>query len=262
MHGMKMKPSFLQYRVPNFLGYKTIDGGKTWNVVYSDTTKATFFNSVKFANDSIGLAVSDAIDDQLYLIKTTDGGATWKRVDNTPQQLQGEFNFAASNTCIEFLPSGRAWMATGGSVARVFKSYDFGKTWNPIETPFIAGNQSTGIFSISFTDDLHGCIVGGTYDQPALNKNIAAYTNDGGETWELPSSMPAEFRSCVQQVKNSTSDFLFAIGKTGCDYSTDQGKSWNFMDSTGYYTFRPIPNQRAGFVSGADGKIAKIEFEE
>lgn len=244
---------------PNF-GYKTTNGGKTWQLVYTDNTKGAFFNSVKFANDSIGLAVSDAIDGQLYLIKTTDAGNTWKRVKNTPQQKEGEYNFAASNTCIEFLPSGKAWIATGGSIARVFYSNDFGKTWEVSNTPIACGNESTGIFSIDFMDDLNGIIVGGTYNQPELNKNIAAYTINGGITWKLSASMPTEFRSCVQTIKNPDTTFSIAIGKTGLDYSFDNGKNWNFIDSTGYFTFCPIPNKNAGFAAGANGKIAKIEF--
>ncbi len=245
---------------PNF-GYLTEDGGESWNVVYNDTTKGIFFDSVKFADENTGLAVSDPIEGKPLVIKTTDGGKTWRKIENLPASVNGEANFAASNTCIEFLPSGKAWIATGGSVARIFYSEDFGENWQVAETPIIQGNVSSGIFSVAFKNDLEGVIVGGTYDKPELNKNIAAFTSDGGKTWTLAEKMPKEYRSCVQCVTNKNANFFFAIGKTGCDISCDEGKTWNFCQELNYYTFRSVPERNYGFAAGSEGRIAKIVFK-
>jgi photosystem II stability/assembly factor-like uncharacterized protein len=244
---------------PEF-GFLTEDAGKSWNIVYRDTTAGLFFNSLKFADDKNGLAVSDPVEGKLFVIRTEDGGLNWKRVGNIPDIIEGEANFAASNTCIEFLPSGKAWIATGGKVSRVFYSEDFGKSWNVSETPIISGETSSGIFSVSFKNELEGVIVGGTYDKPEQNTNIAAYTNDGGETWNSSETMPKEYRSCVQLINNVSNNFFFAMGKTGCDFSADSGKNWQYISDTGYYTFRAIPGKFAGFAAGANGSIAKIDF--
>ena len=243
---------------PDF-GYKTNNGEKSWNVVFRDTTSGLFFNSLKFSDSKNGLAVSDPVNQKFYVIKTTNGGETWSRVTNLPNIREGEANFAASNTCIEFLPSGKAWIVSGGSAARVFYADDFGNSWKVTQSPLVAGNPSSGIFSVSFSDNKHGVIVGGTYDNPTWNKNIAAYTTDGGKTWLLPDTMPKEYRSCVQYVPGKN-DFFFAVGKTGCDFSLN-GITWNFADSTGFYTFRPVQGKREGFVAGADGKIAQVKFK-
>ncbi len=245
---------------PDF-GYSTTNGGKSWEVVYRDTTAGLFFNSLKFADDVHGLAVSDPIDGKFFVIRTEDGGDSWQRVESLPPVEEGEANFAASNTCIEFLPSGKAWIGSGGKAARVFYSEDFGKTWNVAKTPMIRGTASSGIFSVAFQNDKAGAVVGGNYDQPEVNTNIAAYTVDGGKNWLSAETMPAEYRSCVQPVKSGRYSFLFAIGKTGCDVSVDGGQNWKFISEVGYYTFRAVPGQLTGFAAGSDGRIARVEFQ-
>lgn len=241
-------------------GYRTIDGGETWKVVYQDSTQGLFFNSLKFASDLVGLAVSDPVGGKLFVIRTEDGGENWARVLEIPDVDVGEANFAASNTCIEFLPTGKAWIGTGGMAARIFRSEDFGKSWEAIKTPMIRGLASSGIFSVCFKNDELGMIVGGIYDEPEFNSNIAAYTVDGGANWLPAENMPNEYRSCVQQVVTRESSFAFAMGKTGCDISFDNGVNWQFIDTTGFYTFRAVPGKPGGIAAGADGKIAKIRF--
>ncbi|HPF50069.1 MAG TPA: hypothetical protein PK335_00775 [Draconibacterium sp.] len=244
---------------PDF-GYKTENGGETWEVVYQDTTTGLFFNSLKFADNLNGLAVSDPVDGKFFVIRTENGGQNWERVTNMPEVENGEANFAASNTCIEYLPSGKAWIATGGMTARVFYSEDFGKSWEVAKTPMIRGQASSGIFSIAFKNDREGIVVGGIYDQPEINTNVAAYTIDGGKNWISSTEMPSGYRSCVQFISDGNRDFTLAIGKAGCDYSLDGGISWNFLSNEGYYTFRAVPGKSIGFAAGSDGRIAKISF--
>ena len=242
-------------------GYQTFDGGKNWKVIYSDSTDGLFFNSINFANEYVGLAVSDPIDGKFFVLRTEHAGERWTRITNIPEVKNGEANFAASNTCIEFLPSGNAWIASGGINARVFYSNDFGRNWNVSNTPIIRGQASSGIFSIEFKNDKEGVIVGGIYDQPEINTNIAAYTTDGGKNWLPAAKMPQEYRSCVQTVLLENEIIYLAVGKTGIDFSRD-GVNWNFIDSNGYYTFRAVPGKAEGFVAGANGRIAKVYFNK
>lgn len=244
---------------PEF-AYKTKDGGENWEPVFRDTTSGLFFNSLKFADSNNGLAVSDPVDGRFYVLRTKNGGQNWERVLNLPEVKTGEANFAASNTCIEFLPGGEAWIASGGMAARIFYSSDFGKSWDVVNTPMIRGLSSSGIFSVSFKNKNEGVIVGGVYDQPELNTNIAAYTFDGGKSWLPAMTMPKEYRSCVQQLENNHISFVFAIGKTGCDVSFDNGINWHFLADTGLYTFRPLKGKVLGFAAGANGRIAKVHF--
>jgi hypothetical protein len=124
-------------------GYLTEDGGDTWTVVYKDNREAVFFNSLKFADSTHGIALSDPVEDRFLVLRTTDGGQSWLQVKDLPQAKDGEANFAASNSCIETLPSGKAWFVTGGVSARVFYSTDFGTSWQVTDTPLVQGQDST-----------------------------------------------------------------------------------------------------------------------
>ena len=239
-------------------GYLSENGGATWDIVFQDTTKGLFFNSLKFADEKNGLAVSDPVDGKFFIIRTQDGGRSWSRIVDLPEVEEGEANFAASNTCIEFLPGGRAWMASGGKAARVFYSDDFGQSWDVSKTPMIRGQSSSGIFSVSFKNERQGIIVGGIYDHPELNTNIAAYTLDGGKSWLPAERMPREYRSCVQQINRG--EMAIAIGKTGSDISYDGGANWAPLNDSGFYTFRAVPGKMEGFAAGANGQIAKVIF--
>lgn len=260
IHAWNAKQAMVFGIVGPAFGYKTEDGGESWDIVFQDSTKGLFFNSLKFADENNGLAISDPIDGKFFVIRTEDAGRNWERIEDIPNVIEGEANFAASNSCIEFLPSGKAWFATGGKAARVFYSGDFGKSWKVVRTPMVRGAASSGIFSIAFKNEAEGVIVGGTYDAPKLNQNIASYTLDGGITWSPAENMPNEYRSCVKSVANKSENLFFAIGKTGCDISLDGGINWQFVGESGFYTFRSVPNKLVGFVAGSDGRIGKVEI--
>ena len=246
---------------PDF-AYATGDGGASWQVVYADTTSGLFFNSLKFADPNLGLAVSDPVDGKFVVLRTEDGGKNWRQVSQMPPAEAGEANFAASNSCIEFLPTGKAWMVTGGTTARVFYSEDFGKTWQVSNTPMIRGDASAGIFSVAFKNNREGVLVGGVYDQPEINTNVAAYTVDGGQNWVTAETMTRGFRSCAQFIANGDAGFVLAVGKTGADISYDGGRNWQFLSDQGYYTFRAVPGKAMGYLAGNNGRIARVGFSK
>jgi len=243
---------------PEGRAFKTTDGGKSWEQVYQSPTEGAFFNSLKFANHSLGIAISDPVDDQVFVIKTEDGGWTWERLANTPLAVKGEINFAASNTCIAYLPSGEIFIVTGGSKARILSSYDHGESWKYVETPVMKG-ESAGLFSVFLTGKGKGAAVGGDYNNPDREGTRAVFTEDGGKQWHEAESNPAAYRSCVVSIAK---DLIFTTGKTGCDYSTDQGRNWTFIDSVGYYTASAVEGKNMIYISGADGRVAKVNIRK
>ncbi|TFH38390.1 MAG: hypothetical protein E4G95_03685, partial [Bacteroidia bacterium] len=115
-------------------GYYTSTSGEDWVVVYENDAKGIFFNSLRFADISRGIALSDAVDSVPFVIKTVNGGFSWERLTDLPVLNDKEFHFAASNSCIEYLASGRIWIITGGGDARVYSSPDNGLNWSVAET--------------------------------------------------------------------------------------------------------------------------------
>ncbi|MBS0012090.1 MAG: hypothetical protein KFF49_11805 [Bacteroidales bacterium] len=242
-------------------GYISHDGGDKWEIVYENETSGIFFNSIDFADDNKGMALSDPVDSTSFVIRTEDSGRTWTSISGLPVLKEGEYNFAASNSCTDYHADGKVWIITGGANARVFLSDNHGYDWKAIETGMISGNPSSGIFSVSFCDYLNGIVVGGTYDKPELNDKIAAFSSDGGKSWKLSGNMPSGFRSSVIWLADKKKTVAFALGKTACSYSLDKGKTWRAGPAVeGYYTARPVPGTMTGFAAGSDGKIAKFHL--
>ena len=241
-------------------GYYTNTAGEEWDIVYENGARGIFFNSVRFADRNHGIALSDAVDSIPFVIRTSDGGESWEQLKNLPPLKKGEYHFAASNSCIEYLPTGHIWIITGGADARVFSSGDHGDTWSVYDTPVRSGTPSTGIFSVAFADTLNGIVVGGTYDNPEPNDSIAAYTVDGGVTWNLAETMPSEYRSQVLWL-DGEKRIAISVGKTGWDYSVDGGINWTHLSDSGYYTARSISGTMNGFAAGSEGRIARFELK-
>jgi len=115
---------------PQGRAFMTTDAGLSWELVYQSPVEGAFFNSMKFADNKQGIAISDPIDEQVFVLRTEDGGRNWRRLESLPPSVQGEINFAASNTCIEYLPSGGIYIVTGGSKSRILSSSDHGSSWH------------------------------------------------------------------------------------------------------------------------------------
>ena len=137
--------------------YKTSDGGESWRLVYQNQNPIGFFDAFTFWNEKEGMMQGDPIDGRLELLVTVDGGESWTKLPfiSCPKVSEGEYAFAASGSQITSKGSS-IWIGTGGSNASVFKSNDFGSSWNSIPTNMIQGKPSQGIFSIDFLDAKKG----------------------------------------------------------------------------------------------------------
>src|SRR6266567_8303720 len=152
-------------------------------------------------------------------------GRAWLQT-KLPVALVNEGAFAASGTNIAMYGRKYAWIGLGSAArARVLRTTDGGRTWKVSETPLRSG-QSSGIFSIAFRDAKHGVVVGGDYQKEKEAVDNLAITSDGGATWTLVKGLSG-FRSVVAYVPGTT--MLLAIGPSGGDYSTDDGRTWTVM---------------------------------
>lgn len=238
--------------------YHTSDGGETWEVAYEDTNKTIFFDGMDFWDAKNGLAYGDPVNGQMQLLVTSNGGKTWKKFtpESIPKMLDGEAGFAASGTGIVCKGTNTVWIATGGGkIARVFKSDDRGLTWQVVNTPLRSG-EGNGIYSITFSDLMHGVAVGGNYLDSTNASGSCAITEDGGMTWQLiTTNGPRGYRSCVSM----DSPYIIAAGRTGLDVSTDRGNYWMPLSNEGYYSC--VIKDGVAWLSGRKGKLAKLTFK-
>lgn len=241
--------------------YKFDNSSKYSKVVYKEEHEKVFYDSMKFFDAQNGIAMGDPTEDCLSIILTSDGGNTWNKIpcDQLPKVVEGEAAFAASNTNIKVLGK-TAWIVTGGTKARVFKTTDLGKTWKVFDTPIIQGNGPQGIYSVDFADENNGIIIGGDYSKPEENKANKAITTDGGKTWALVADgQNPNYKSCVQYVPETNGKEVFAVGKTGVSYSNDGGNTWNVVSKEGYYVIQFVDRNTAWLAGNQ--KIGKLTLK-
>lgn len=235
--------------------YKTRDGGGTWMLQFANTDPQVFLDAMAFRDEAHGVAFSDSVDGRFVIFTTTSGGAEWQRVpaDRLPPALPGEGAFAASGSNVALGPDGRIWIGT--TAARVLRSSDDGRTWHVATTPLATG-EATGIFSIAFRDATHGTVVGGNYQQERRAVDNVAVTSDGGATWTLGRGL-AGFRSAVAWWPGVGAGWL-AVGPSGADWSSDDGRTWRAVGDDGYDALSLVPGGVAGWASGAGGRVARV----
>ena len=167
--------------------YRTENGGKSWELAYETTRPGVFLDGLDFWDAQNGLCFGDPIEGRFFLLSTADGGRSWQEVprDSFPAVEPGEAAFAASGSSLVVAGRSWAWLGTGGgSRARVFRSSDFGRHWEAVETELPAG-KSSGIFGLRFQHRLRGYAVGGDYLHPADSSRNVLTTTNGGKTWQL-----------------------------------------------------------------------------
>tara|TARA_B100001105_G_scaffold63322_1_gene49299 strand:- start:1626 stop:2645 length:1020 start_codon:yes stop_codon:yes gene_type:complete len=239
--------------------FKTIDGGKSWDLVHFDDREEVFFDGMSFWNKRNGIAFSDPVNGRHLLIRTTDGGDTWEEIpaDGIPEKLDPEFGFAASGTGMPVKGRNTVWLGMGGIKSRVFKSENGGLNWSVAETPVVHGGQSTGIYSVAFKNKKVGIAVGGDYMNQAI-QNTMAHTQDGGITWNLPEKQTHQYRECVAHYRGNT---FFAVGPSGFDRTTDNGKNWapDYWEVKDLTALAFAKGSRGGFAVGKEGQIYKIK---
>ncbi len=144
--------------------YKTLDGGETWEMQYTDKRPAFFLDDIVCFTESYCFALGDPINGK-FLILATEDGKHWHELprDNMPEIIPGEGAFAASGTSLVTYGAHDIYFGTGGgATARVFYSLNRGKTWTVSDTPLAAGNASSGVFSVVRVND-NVIAVGGDY---------------------------------------------------------------------------------------------------
>lgn len=240
------------------------DGNEATNIetVYVETGERVFYNSMKFWNDTDGIAMGDPIENCLTILLTRDGGNTWRKLscDELPEANRGEVAFSASNSNIAVYGD-HVWIATGGSTSRIMHSSDKGNTWNFYETPIASSEVLTGIHAISFWDEQNGIVVGGSFRDQENKEATIAITGDGGKTWKLSDQDHAVgYRSSVRYVPNGNGKKVVALGPSGISYSSDGGRKWKDISDEGFFALEFV-NDSIAYASGKN-RISKLTFKK
>jgi photosystem II stability/assembly factor-like uncharacterized protein len=239
--------------------YKTTDGGQRWTLQFMNRDAAGFYDCMDFWDANRGIAIGDAMNGQIAMLMTTDGGAHWNRVPpaTLPDAQPQEGSFAASGTCVVARPGGRAWIvASNAAHARVLHTADYGRTWT-VDTLPITTRSGSGPQSIGFRDDRSGFALGGGNAAQA-NDVLAATTSDGGHRWTARSRPPLTTGVWGGvYVPGARRPTIVAVGPAGAVYSRDEGASWTSINASNYWSVG-FASPRAGWAVGTRGRITKL----
>lgn len=274
----------------DFRIYKTTDGGKNWNIEFTNQTVNAFYDCFAFWTPTRGITHSDSVNGVFPDIRTKNG-TTWQSISaNMPPALSGEASFAASGTCAATEGERNAWLATGGStIARILATRDGGDTWHAYDTPLLS-SPSAGAISVAFRDHRHGIVAGG--DLAANDAADAATSDDGGQTWTLTNKPPVDGAIfCLAYVRGNRGeddehsgddhrgnarqndddfDFEHAVvvtAETAPNFSSgpaawtpDEGRTWFPIAGVSGNWAVAFANPKAGWFVGNNGQILKISF--
>ena len=269
-------------KTTDFRIYKTVDGGATWTIEFTNETANAFYDCFAFWTPKRGITHSDSVDGVFPDIRTTDG-RTWHSIaSRMPAALPGEASFAASGTCIATQGERNAWIATGGSTtARILATRDGGDEWEAYDTPLVSSPSAGGI-SVAFRDSWHGMLGGG--DLASNDAAETAVSDDGGETWTLTNKPPVKGAVfCLAYVRGKhhhddeeesdhehdqdhdrtvviTAETEPKFDSGSAAWTPDEGRTWFQLAEVSGYWAVAFANPDAGWFVGNGGRILKISF--
>jgi photosystem II stability/assembly factor-like uncharacterized protein len=222
---------------------QTLDGGTTWKLRGASTEDIV--RDIFFVDDQNGWMVCEVNvyqlkskeDPRAYLMKTTDGGQHWKRIE-----IKG-FDADAILVRAVFSRKGRGW--TFGEAGSIYTSNDAGDTWIKLRSP-----TRRLLLGGIFVDEDRGWIVGAGA--------TIIQTSDGGETW-YQSTLPQVDKS----VRFTATSFVdnrqgWAVGTSGNVYRTvNGGRTWERQESLVNLDLFDVKfvDGREGWAVGAEGTI-------
>jgi photosystem II stability/assembly factor-like uncharacterized protein len=239
---------------------RTADGGATWTTTFVNDDESAFYDCMAmWPGGRDGLAMSDPPDGKFRIIRTHDSGRTWSVVpnDGMPPAGSAEFGFAASGTCLVTAGHRDAFLASGGSDSRIYRSHDQGTTWSVVDSPIPPVADAGGTFGLAFRNPRQGLAVGGDYTQADVGALASAYTRDGGRTWRSGGDLGG-YRSGVDWVSGARRTAI-AVGTSGSDVTYDGGRTWSAFatDQGGFDSVQCLPGG-ACWASGADGRVGVL----
>lgn len=258
----------------------TEDGGKTWKVTF--TSFDDVVRDVFFVDEQNGWLVCEANqyrlktndDPRAYLMKTTDGGKNWKRVElkgtdlvdpanqveakgSSQRDAKGSNQLDAKGSSpVEqkafvdailvravFSHGGRGWAF--GEQGAIFSTRDAGETWTRLRSP-----TRRLLLGGTFVDDDRGWVVGAGA--------TIIQTSDGGDTW-YQSTLPGVDKSVRFNATSFFDNRLgWAVGTGGSVYrTTNGGRTWQKLESGVDNDLMDVKfvDAQEGWAVGAEGTI-------
>ena len=164
------------------------------------------------------------------VLRTTDGGATWKKLTVTADALDFRDIDAINDRTVYVLSIGN------GPASRIYKTTDAGATWR---LQFKNDDPKAFYDAMSFWDPNHGIVIGDSID----GQFCIMTTENGGRTWvRVPASvLPPALENEGAFAASGTNIALFgkahawigtgAGAKARVLRTTDRGRTWKIAET-------------------------------
>jgi photosystem II stability/assembly factor-like uncharacterized protein len=245
--------------------YKSTDGGENWKKLGLEKTEriSKIYIHPK-DNNTVYVAAPGALwsdSEERGLYKTTDGGATWKKILYINPQT-GISDLAVDPTNPEIIYAS-AWefrrkaysFNSGGKNSGIYKSVDGGATWKKLSNGIPTGNLGRIDLAVSPAD---ANVVYATIE----SKETAMYrSNDKGETWTKTGThnyiieRPFYFAKLIADPKDPNRIYRAGLSML---VSTDGGKSFTAFRGGAHGDYHDVwinPNNTDNIVVGTDGGV-------
>lgn len=201
---------------------RTTDAGKHWSVI----TRATAVVAMAFSDERHGIAQEFGVDGTGGVVRTTDGGRTWSKIE-IPHLKKIE--------SMVFLSGKTGWIADReGDDLLLFRTVNAGQSWE--ESRMSLPSEWPDVREISFVDQNHGWMV----LKRSQNDEIRLFaTSDGGRVWLPVPLHPVRNDAWWSDVVRFVSDKVGFVFLTGDDdpqsrdlkrhsvlYTVDGGARW------------------------------------
>lgn len=211
---------------------KSVDRGKTWRwIIVSGFEKRDFRDIEAFDSTT---AIAMAVDNPAIIVKTTDGGASWKKVfERTAEGMfldAMDFKNSKEGICIGDPLFNKQ---TNTKQFYIIRTFDGGEKWTEIAAEQMpAAQPGEAIFAASGTNILflnnpdfeYGFVTGGAVS----NLYMMAKPGKTNQIFHIP----------MQQAKETAGTFSMAVGGeqniycAGGDFKAPQSDTGNYQYST------------------------------
>ncbi len=215
----------------------TTDGGRTWEILHGGDMIGWFLD-LTFVDHERGYASGQSGIFSSYLVRTSDGGATWEGLPLSYPFQEDIFRRVAVSSDEQTIWV-LTWLFSDGDGISI--SRDGGDTWTFVP---IAADR---LADMAFTTDDVGVVVG--------QRGEIFRTTDGGETWIRAIAPPGPTLLDVEFVDESRG---WAVGEAGTVLTTtDGGLTWTPEPSGAAATLSDATflSTGRGWAAAADGEL-------
>ena len=211
--------------------HKTTDGGKSWTRVSLEIPPRAGVSHISFINSSVGWvvlqriadSVSDYRENRFWLLRTTDGGATWVTL------LEAGDSFAGA---LAFTDEKSGWLAGTKYVGiapfrytyLLLRTDDQGVNWHDVSEPLKRLTSEQRMTALDYINDgIRGLVSDGPAQATVVTgESKVLETVDGGENWrELVSKLNDEM--IIRRFDRREHNGLFVAGGRGGHEGTRGG---------------------------------------